>query len=151
NNPFISGTGTVTAFSLRSHTAQYNNHYSQGFATGTSLDAFWNNTRASSSSTANFFNPFVQSALTVQLSQQLLNGFGTFANRRNILIANNTRKLADWGFAQQAITTITNTVTAYWELVYAREHVKVQEQAVAVSEKLYNDNKKQLEIGTMAP
>jgi outer membrane protein TolC len=151
NNPFISGTGTVTAFSLRSHTAQYNNHYSQGFATGTSLDAFWNNTRASSSSTANFFNPYVQSALTVQLSQQLLNGFGTFANRRNILIANNTRKLADWGFAQQAITTITNTVTAYWELVYAREHVKVQEQAVAVSEKLYNDNKKQLEIGTMAP
>src|SRR5262249_13144494 len=44
-----------------------------------------------------------------------------------------------------------NAVTAYWELVYAREHVKVQEQAVAVSEKLYNDNKKQLEIGTMAP
>ncbi len=27
----------------------------------------------------------------------------------------------------------------------------MQQQAVAVSEKLYNDNKKQLEIGTMAP
>lgn len=151
NNPLISGTGTVSAAGLRSHTAQYNNHLSQGFATGTSLDAFWNNTRQSSTSAFNFFNPFVSSALTVSLSQQLLNGFGTFANRRNILIANNNRKLADWAFAQQAITTVTNTVTAYWELVYAREHVKVQQQAVAVSEKLYNDNKKQLEIGTMAP
>ena len=151
NNPFISGTGTVTAFSLRSHRAQYNNHFSQGFSTGTSFDAFWNNTRSSSSSVANFFNPSVQSALTVSLSQQLLNGFGTFANRRNILIANNNRKLADWGFTLQAITTVTSTVTAYWELVYARENVKVQQQAVAVSEKLYNDNKKQLEIGTMAP
>jgi len=29
--------------------------------------------------------------------------------------------------------------------------VKVQQQAVTVSQKLYNDNKKQLEIGTMAP
>ena len=54
-------------------------------------------------------------------------------------------------FSQQAITTITNTITAYWELVFARENVKVQQQAVTVAEKLYGDNKKQLEIGTMAP
>jgi hypothetical protein len=54
-------------------------------------------------------------------------------------------------FAQQAITTVTNTITAYWELVYARQNVDVQQQAVTVAEKLYNDNKKQLEIGTMAP
>ena len=54
-------------------------------------------------------------------------------------------------FVNQAITTVTNTINAYWELVYAREAVKVQQQAVAVSDKLFNDNKKQLEIGTMAP
>jgi outer membrane protein len=35
--------------------------------------------------------------------------------------------------------------------VYARENVGVQQKAVTVAEKLYNDNKKQLEIGTMAP
>ena len=70
---------------------------------------------------------------------------------RNIIIAKNNRKLADYAFEQQAITTVTNTINAYWELVYARENVKVQEQAVTVSNKLYGDNKKQLEIGTMAP
>jgi outer membrane protein TolC len=36
-------------------------------------------------------------------------------------------------------------------LAFARENVVVQQQAVTVAEKLYNDNKKQLEIGTMAP
>jgi len=46
---------------------------------------------------------------------------------------------------------VTNTITAYWELVFARGNVKVQQQAVTVAEKLYNDNRKQLEIGTMAP
>jgi outer membrane protein TolC len=72
-------------------------------------------------------------------------------NTRNIRIAKNNRKIADWAFAELAITTITNTITAYWELVYARANVKVNEQAVAVAQKLYEDNKKQLGVGTMAP
>lgn len=153
-NPFISGTGssatTTTAQPLFSHAAIYNTSYSQNFVTGSNLTVAWDNTRASSTA-ANFFNPYVQSSLSISFSQQLLNGAGRFVNRRNILIAENNRKIADLQFAQQAITTITNTVTAYWELVYARENVRVQEQAVKVSEKLYSDNKKQLEIGTMAP
>ena len=85
------------------------------------------------------------------VSQNLLAGCCWKINHRQLYIANNNRKIADLVFAQQAITTVTATVTDYWELVYARENVKVQTQAVAVSDKLYNDNKKQLEIGTLAP
>jgi len=157
NNPFISGTagtgvssGRTQAAALTSHSATYNTQYQQWFDWGTTFNASWNNNRASSIA-ANFFNPFVQSSLTITLSQQLLAGAGRFVNRRNILIAENNRKILDLAFAQQAITTTTNTVNAYWELAYARENVKVQQQAVTVAEKLYNDNKKQLEIGTMAP
>jgi outer membrane protein len=153
NNPLVSGTGQALtqAASLGSHAAQYNTGYSQGFSTGTTLNVAWNNTRQSSSSSFNFFNPDVSSSLSISISQQLLNGFGRYANRRNIMIAKNNRKIADLVFAQQAITTVTSTVTAYWELVYATEAVRVQEQAVTVSTKLYNDNRKQLEIGTLAP
>jgi outer membrane protein len=152
NNPFLSGTGSAsnTLIGLQSHTAIYNFGYNQSFTPGTTVNIAWDNTR-SSSSAANFFNPSVQSSLTAGFQQQLLNGFGFFVGRRNILIAKNNRKIADLVFMNQAITTVTSTINAYWELVYAREAVKVQEQAVAVSDKLYNDNKKQLEIGTMAP
>lgn len=152
NNPFISGTGTqATAASLASHTATYNNNVTKGFSTGTTATVGWNNVRQSSGSTFNFFNPDVTSALVVTLQQQLLNGFGRFINRRNIMIAKNNRKLADYVFQAQAITTVTSTITAYWELVYARAAVDVQQQAVSVSQRLYGDNKKQLEIGTLAP
>jgi outer membrane protein len=156
-NPFISGTagtgvsaGANTAQPLFSHSAFYNTSYSQSFVTGTSLNVTWDNTRASSTA-ANFFNPYVQSSLSIGIQQQLLAGRGRDINRRNIIITENNRKIADLAFAQQAITTVTNTITAYWELVYARENVNVEKQAVTVSDKLYNDNKKQLEIGTMAP
>jgi outer membrane protein TolC len=152
NNPFISGTGAgAAAAAIFSHTATYNTQYSQYFPTGTSVTVTYDNTRSSNTAAANFFNPDVQTALFVGFSQNLLSGFGLSVNRRNILIAKNNRKIADLAFAQQAITTVTNTITAYWELVYARANVKVEEQAVSVSEKLSNDNKKQLEIGTMAP
>ncbi len=154
NNPFISGTGLTGINALEGlgiHTDTYNTQYSQGFSTATTLTAFWDNTRSSSSSSFNLFNPYVQSTVGISLSQQLLQGFGRDITRRNILIAENNRKIADLAFAQQAITTVTNTITAYWELLYARENVSVQQQAVTVSQKLYNDNKKQLEIGTMAP
>jgi outer membrane protein TolC len=153
NNPLTSGTGTgqsaLTALTL--HTSTFNTQFTEGFHTGTTFFTTWDNTRSSSTSAANLFNPSVQSSIYVGFQQQLLNGFGTAVNTRNIRIAKNNRKIADLAFAQQAITTITNTITAYWELVYARENVKVQQQAVTVAEKLYNDNKKQLEIGTMAP
>jgi outer membrane protein TolC len=152
NNAFTSGVGTTaTAPSIAIHTAQYNTQYSEFFPTGTTFSVNYNNTRGSSAPTANLFNPFVQSQIFASFNQSLLSGFGVAVNHRNILIAKNNRKIADLAFTQQAITTTTNTITAYWELVYARENVKVQQQAVAVSEKLYNDNKKQLEIGTMAP
>jgi outer membrane protein TolC len=153
NNPLTSGTGTgLSALaSLGIHTATFNTQYAQGFSTGTSFFSSWNNTRSSSTSAANLFNPSVTSSIVVGFQQQLLNGFGREVNTRNIRIAQNNRKIADWAFTQQAITTVTNTITAYWELAFSRENVKVQQQAVTVAEKLYNDNKKQLEIGTMAP
>ena len=153
NNPLTSGTGTglssLTRLTL--HTATFNTQVAQGFQTGTTFFTAWDNTRSSSTSAANLFNPSVQSSIFVGFQQQLLNGFGRSVNTRNIRIAKNNRKIADWAFTGQAITTVTNTINAYWELVYARENVKVQQQAVTVAENLYTDNKKQLEIGTMAP
>ena len=154
NNGFTTGTGadlSSTLIAEKIHSTQFNFGYSQAFNSGTSFSASWNNTRGSTSPTADLFNPSVQGTLTATVSQQLLNGCCFEVNRRNLIIAKNNRKIADLIFVQQAITTVTNTVTAYWELVYARENVKVEQQAVAVSQKLYNDNKKQLEIGTMAP
>jgi outer membrane protein TolC len=153
NNPLTSGTGTgLSALArLTLHTSTFNTQYSQGFQTGTTLFAAWDNSRSSSNSAANLFNPSVTTTIFAGFQQQLLNGFGRAVNTRNIRIAKNNRKIADWAFTQQAITTVTSTITAYWELVFARGNVKVQQQAVTVAEKLYNDNKKQLEIGTMAP
>ena len=151
NNPFTSGTGTSTILGLTENNAFVDLGYSQGFHTGTNLSITMNTSRSTTNSPQVFYNPALNPILTATLSQPLLSGFGFLPNTRYIIEAKNTIKVQNSVFAQQVIATVTQTSNDYWELVYDRGAVKVQEAAVGVSQKLYEDNKKQLEIGTMAP
>jgi len=154
NNPLFAGVTTqiTSPVGLTNHVATGNFGYTQGFATGTLAQVTFNNSRTSTNfGSFDLFNPYEQSTLTVELTQPLLNGFGKVPNTRYILEAKNTVKVGESQFAQQVITTVTQVATDYWELVYARENVKVEQVAVAADQQLYENNKKQLEIGTMAP
>lgn len=151
NNPFTAGTGTSAIPVVNANNAYVNLGYTQGFHTGTNFQVTFDTARNTSNQPDLFFNPAITPVLTATLSQPLLNGFGTLPNTRYIVEARNNIKVANSQFAQQVIATVTQTSNDYWELVFDRENVKVQEAAVGVSQKLYSDNKKQLEIGTMAP
>ena len=151
NNPFTAGTGTNAVPVVNANTAFVNLGYTQGFHTGTNLSVVFDTARNTSNEPDLFFNPAITPVMTATLSQPLLNGFGILPNTRYIIEARNNIKVANSQFAQQVIATVTQTSNDYWELVFDRENVKVQEAAVGVSQKLYSDNKKQLEIGTMAP
>ena len=151
NNPFTSGTGTNAIPVVNQNSAFVNLGYTQGFHTGTNLSVVMDTSRTTSNEPDLFFNPSITPVLTATLTQPLLNGFGILPNTRYIIEARNNIKIANSQFAQQVIATVTQTSNDYWELVFDRENVQVQEAAVGVSQKLYSDNKKQLEIGTMAP
>jgi outer membrane protein len=154
NNGLTGGTGTGTGVlgEQNSHTAIVDLAYSQGFHTGTSFSATFNNTRQSLSNSGNFFfNPFVQSNFVFVGSQQLLNGFGLLANEHFIRVAKVNKSIADQTLVQQVITSITAVGNAYWELVFARGNVDVAREEIALAEKTYSDNKKQVDVGTLAP
>ena len=72
-------------------------------------------------------------------------------NNRTLRIAKNNVKAADYVFRQQLINSVANVVQLYWTLVAANSTVNVNQQAVAVAQKLYEDNQKQVDIGTLAP
>src|SRR5579871_1991595 len=78
NNPLTSGTGTTgtTLTGLSAHATQFNTQYQQSFSPGTTVTAYWDNTRSSNSSAFQLFNPTVQSTIGITVSQQLLQGRG---------------------------------------------------------------------------
>lgn len=153
NNALQSGVGvnsTLSFFTLENHSTTYDVGYSQELHTGTTFSVTLDNTRSSSTSPENFFNPAVSSSLGVTVSQPLLKGFGLLPNMRFILEARNTDQVGKLDFEEQVITSITQAETQYWTLVSDRQAVDVANQTLTVSQKLLQDDQRQLQIGTLA-
>jgi outer membrane protein len=159
NNPIFAGvipTATTTPTSQAppafiQHIGNVNLQYNQYFQTGTQFQVSMTNNRTSSNfGFFNLYNPDVQSALTVTITQPLLRGFGILPNTRLIIEAKRTIKVGLSQLEQQVMATTTQVSNDYWELVYARENVKVEEAAVGVSQQLYDENSRRLQIGTLS-
>jgi len=125
--------------------------YQQGFQTGTNLNFSFDNSRIGTTNAGSSFNPVLSPTFRFTLSQHLLQGFGFLPNRRFIITAKNNRRISDVAFRLQVISTVNQIQNIYWDLVNAYEDVKVKERSVALADKTLSDNKKQVEIGTLAP
>jgi outer membrane protein TolC len=86
-----------------------------------------------------------------QLRQPLLKNFWIDAARANISIAKNRLKYSELTLRLQIMTTVTAVEAAYYNLMFARENVKVQETALQLAERLLWENRKKVEVGQMAP
>ncbi|HEY8670926.1 MAG TPA: TolC family protein, partial [Terriglobales bacterium] len=91
--------------------------YQQGFQEGTNLLVGFNNSRVSTNSTFNSFNPGLNSSFQFRLTQHLLQGFGFNANDRLIRITKNNREISDVAFRLQVLTTVDQIENLYWNLV----------------------------------
>jgi outer membrane protein len=146
-NLFFSG-GLPTVYTK---TQTYNFGYVQGFGTGSQLAVTYDNTRISTDSVYSAFDPGLNSSFRATFNQHLLQGFGTGIQNRFILQAKNNRRITDSAFRQQLLYTVNQVENIYWGLVSAYEDEQAKERQLAQSSQLTEDNRKQLQIGTLAP
>jgi outer membrane protein TolC len=145
------GTTVLTGLSsVNTHTGSYSAYFGQGFMTGTSIVAALGGSRSTTSALTSLVNPEIPSYFGISLNQNLLNGFGYRANAANLRIAKNDLKVADSVFRQSAMTTLATVVNDYWDLLYARENIRVAEEAVKWAQADLRNNSLQAEIGNMA-
>ena len=145
-NAVASGSNSLTGGSLTGTLG-----LTQGFSTGTQLSAGYVAESQRTNSTIAPLNPNTLSSLNVTLTQPLLRGFGVAMNRRFIRIARNNQRPPDQVFRQQLIVTVSCVVRLYDDLVSLVEDIKVKQETLATAERLYQDNKVQVEQGTLAP
>ena len=143
---FLSGTS-----SLVTRTNEANFSVSESWLTGTTATLSFDNSFLSQNSLTNNFNPYTSSSLTLQVTQHLLQGFGRAVNSREIRVARNNMKTSQLDFEAQVTNTVAAIVNLYWDLVSFREQVNTARAALAASQKLYDDNKKQVNVGYLAP
>src|ERR1700733_1860771 len=115
--------------------------YTQGFQWGTSLTAGFNNSHVTSNLPTTELTPLISSNFQFRLTQNLLQGFGSLPNLRFIRIAKNNREISDVAFRLQIITTVDQIEDMYWDLVYAYENVRVQQESLTYAQKALDDSK----------
>jgi outer membrane protein TolC len=145
------GTGlpSTTAGTLDYVTA--NIAYLQGFSTGTQISGSANNDSQVIYSSRSQLNPFSTPSTSVTVTQPLLRGFGRGVNLRYLRIANLNRKISHLLFQQQLIESVYGTSRLYYDLVSLGENISVKQEALRAARKLYQDDKDQVDQGTLAP
>jgi outer membrane protein len=133
------------------NTGTANFSYLQGFKTGTNVSVGFSNTHTTTDNPTATYSPSISSGLQFRLTQHLLQGFGFAPNTRFIRIAKNNREISDIAFRLQIITTVDQIENIYWDLLFAYENVRVQNESLTFAQKTLSDTQKQVEIGTLAP
>jgi outer membrane protein TolC len=145
----ISGLNGTPILNTNTGTADF--AYVQGFHWGTVMTLPFNNAHVTTNNPPALLSPSVAPNFKLTLTQPLLQGFGIVPNTRYILIATNNRRLTDVAFRLQVITTVDQIENLYWNLVYAYENVKVQEDGLKYAQQIVADDRKQVQYGTMQP
>lgn len=96
-------------------------------------------------------NPRFGSTFRLNFSQPLLRDFGLKYGRRDIIIAGYSQEISEENFQKILEDTIYNVELAYWNLVYARENLKVRQQSIKLAQELLEKNKMEIEAGTLPP
>jgi outer membrane protein TolC len=96
-------------------------------------------------------NPRFGGTLRFDFRQPLLRGFGTKMTRYNIIVNQNNLQISENDLDSTLINIIFAVESAYWNLVYSIENLKVAQESLLLARDLLAKNQRAVEVGTMAP
>jgi outer membrane protein len=130
---------------------QWNFTFKQPFKFGGTFQAQLSTNRSKSNSNAMVFNPSYATAMTYQFTQPLLRNLKIDSNRNSIKLANLDLSTSDSQFKKSVTDTISNVQSSYWDLVAAIRNYDIRRNSVKLAQINLRDNRKKLEVGTVAP
>ena len=155
----FSATRTVTptgsllqgAQTLNTLTQPFSLQYQQTLATGAQYAIQFNDFKSSTNSSFSTFNPELNSNINFSVSQPLLRGRGVYITKLPIVIARSRLSAADYAFQDQLIQLLAAAESTYWDVVAARENLRVQQESLKLAEASLARTQKELELGATSP
>ncbi len=144
-----SNTLLIGTTSLVQQTRGYQGQYSQSWDFGLTGQLTYTSQYSKVNSQDYDFNPYTVGSLDLQLTQNLLQGFGPAVNDRNIRVQKNNLKVTDLQFKLQVMTTVAAALNLYWDLVSFHDDLLARKQEVETAQLLLEDNQKQVSIGAL--
>ncbi len=130
--------------------ANWNFQFQQNVRTGGYFTANYNSSRSDTNQAFSLFSPQYNATASVSFTQPLRRNLRIDQNRSTILLANLDLKTNDSQFKQKVVETIANIQGQYWDLVGAIRDYDIKRESVRVAQITLRDNRRKLEIGTIA-
>ncbi len=124
---------------------------SQVLPFGTNYQFSWNGQRSTTNNFFTNFNPLLNSNVAFSLTQPLLRNRTIDSFRQQLEVVRKDRAAADVSLRATTALTTRNVKNAYWDLAFARENLRTQQQSLDLAKRALADNEKRVQIGTMAP
>lgn len=115
--------------------------------TSTTVFGQWSGNRQSSNNQFLLFNPGWNNTLQMGFIQPLIRNRGAYMTRLPITIAKRQVQAQEFNFRDQVQNLIVQAENAYWDLVSAKERLRVQEQALSLAEESLKRARRELELG----
>ena len=96
-------------------------------------------------------NDFYTTEATLRATQPLLRDFGSRITKTQIFIAQNNLTISREDFRRQVIAITSRVQQAYWDLVFRRQDLEVRQQQLVLAQRLLDQIRKQVAVGTLAP
>jgi outer membrane protein TolC len=137
--------------SLISKAKIYGTSFTEGTLTGGTFTLSYTESYLNQNTPTDVLNPSELPNLSLSFQHNLLQGFGVAVNARTININKIDIKISDLDFKSTVISTVVNVLDLYYGLAADFEDLRAKKNALEVAQKFYEDNKKQVQIGTLAP
>jgi outer membrane protein TolC len=124
---------------------------SQGTLTGGTVTLSGNASYLNENALSDTLNPTDAGSLSLSIQQNLLQDFGRAVNARSITVAKSNLQISDIAFKAALISVVATVLTQYYQLVSDREDTAAKRSALILARQLESDNKRQVDIGTLAP
>src|ERR1035441_374099 len=124
----------------------YNLQYSQTIPTGMSYTASFSGTKNSQTNSYNNYNPSLTANVRMSVTQPLIQNRGSYVNRIPLMTAQSNLRISEYALTQQLLILVNTAETAYWNVISARENVRVAESGRNNAAEFLKYMEKQLEL-----
>jgi outer membrane protein TolC len=149
--PTNATTAENAASLTKSLTQPYNLQYSQTVPEGLSYTASFSGAKSSQTNSYNNYNPAETANLRFSVTQPLIQNFGSYVNRIPLMVAQTNYRISDYSMRVQLLNFVNIAETAYWNVILARENVRVAESGENNAAEFLKYMQKELELGALSP
>jgi len=146
-----SGDQLTGASTLVQLTQPANFAYSQTLPTGLQYQVSFFGQKLSTNSGFYNYNPTLNTSLGVNITQPLIKNRGTYINRLPILLARSRYRKTGYDLKSSLLTLVSGAENAYWDVILARENLRVAESARDLAAQALKRARRELELGALSP